>query len=86
MKSPCDPENRSGNRVECANLSFASKVGFYVFEKKSAKIVTCVIGISAVAYGVLKDNDPIFILGIVFVAGGYLLIRRKLKHATTNNP
>jgi len=86
MKSPCDPENRSGNRVECANLSFASKVGFYVFEKKSAKIVTCVIGISAVAYGVLKDNDPIFILGIVFVAGGYLLIRRKLKHSTTNNP
>ena len=34
----------------------------------------------------LKDNDPIFILGIVFVTVGYLLIRRRLKDSTPHDP
>ena len=44
------------------------------------------IGISAVAYGMLKDNNLIFIIGMLFVIGGYLLIRRKIRDSTDNNP
>jgi len=44
------------------------------------------IGIVAVAYGMLKDNNPIFIIGLLFVIGGYLLIRRKIKESIRNNP
>lgn len=47
-----------------------------------AKVVTvllCVVGVGAVSYGIIKENHPIFITGLTFVIGGYLLIRRKLK-------
>jgi hypothetical protein len=54
--------------------------------KKPLLILICVIGITAVGYGMLKDNDPIFILGIVFVTAGYLLIRRRLKDSTPHDP
>ena len=43
--------------------------------------VLCIIGISSVAYGMLKKNNPVFIVGMVFVIAGYLLIRRKLKES-----
>jgi LPXTG-motif cell wall-anchored protein len=39
-----------------------------------------------VAYGMLKDNNLIFIIGMLFVIGGYLLIRRKTGDSTDNNP
>jgi hypothetical protein len=39
----------------------------------------CVLGIFAISYGMIKDNDSLFIMGLLFVIGGYLLIRRKLK-------
>jgi hypothetical protein len=48
------------------------------------KIITlslCVIGISAVAYGMIKKDNPIFLIGIAFVIAGYLLIRKKLKES-----
>jgi len=57
-----------------------------LLDKKPLLILICVIGITAVGYGMLKDNDPIFILGIVFVTAGYLLIRRTLKDSTPNDP
>jgi len=44
------------------------------------------IGIVGVAYGMLKDNNLIFIIGLLFVIGGYLLIRRKIKESIRNNP
>jgi LPXTG-motif cell wall-anchored protein len=44
------------------------------------------IGIVAVAYGMVKDNNLIFIIGLLFVIGGYLLIRRKTKESIRNNP
>lgn len=44
-------------------------------------ICLCVIGILAVSYGMIKDNNVIFIIGLLFVVGAYLLIRRKLKQA-----
>jgi hypothetical protein len=43
--------------------------------------ILCIIGISSVAYGMLKKNNPVFIIGIIFVIAGYLLIRRKLKES-----
>ena len=44
-------------------------------------VFLCIIGISAVSYGMIKDNDVIFVIGLVFVIGAYLLIRRKLKES-----
>ena len=41
----------------------------------------CIIGISSVAYGMLKKNNPAFIVGMIFVIAGYLLIRIKLKES-----
>jgi hypothetical protein len=50
-------------------------------KEKALIILLCVIGISAVAYGMIEDNHPIFIIGLLFVIGGYLLIRKKLKES-----
>jgi hypothetical protein len=49
--------------------------------EKALIIVLFAIGILAVSYGMIKDNDAVFILGLLFVIGGYLLIRRKLKES-----
>jgi hypothetical protein len=63
---------------------------FYVmpiFEKLPPvhqKIITaslCVIGIPAIAYGMIKKNNPVFLIGIAFVIAGYLMIRKKLKES-----
>jgi hypothetical protein len=43
--------------------------------------ILCIIGISSVAYGMLKKNNPVFIVGMLFIIAGYLLIRRKLKES-----
>ena len=49
--------------------------------EKALIIVLCAIGILTVSYGMFKDNDAVFIIGLLFVIGGYLLIRRKLKES-----
>jgi hypothetical protein len=36
-------------------------------------------GILAVAYGMMMENHPIFIIGLILVVMAYLLIRRRLK-------
>jgi len=62
-----------------------------IFEKLTPlqqKIITaalCVIGISAIVYGMIKKDNPVFLIGIAFVIAGYLLIRRKLKESIQNN-
>ena len=48
-------------------------------KQKALILIICAIGIVAVSYGVAKDNNVIFVIGIVFVIGAYLLIRRKIK-------
>jgi len=53
---------------------------------KTPIILMCIIGVMAVSYGMLKDNDLIFIIGLFLVFGGYLLIRRKIKESVRNNP
>jgi LPXTG-motif cell wall-anchored protein len=50
-------------------------------KEKSLTILLCIIGVSVVSYGMIKDNDVIFIIGLLLVIGAYLLIRRKLKGA-----
>ncbi len=47
--------------------------------EKAFIVCLCVFGVLAVSYGLLKENNAAFILGLLFVIGGYLLIRRKLK-------
>jgi hypothetical protein len=48
---------------------------------KTLTVVCCAIGVTLIAYGMLRDNDLIFLAGLPFVAGGYLMIRKKLKES-----
>jgi hypothetical protein len=48
-------------------------------KQKALILIICTIGIVAVSYGVARDADVVFVIGIVFVIGGYLLIRRRIK-------
>jgi len=43
--------------------------------------ILCVIGISGIVYGMTEKNNPVFIVGMIFVAAGYLMIRKKLKES-----
>ncbi len=52
-----------------------------IMREKTLIVLLCVIGILAVSYGMIKDNNVIFIIGVLFVIGGYLLIRRRLKES-----
>ncbi len=52
--------------------------------EKAFIVCLCVFGILAVSYGMIKDNNAVFIIGLLFVIGGYLLIRRKLKDSIKN--
>jgi len=47
--------------------------------QKALILIICAIGIVAVSYGMAKGNNAVFIVGIVFVIGGYLIIRRRIK-------
>jgi 1,4-dihydroxy-2-naphthoate octaprenyltransferase len=48
-------------------------------KEKCLILLFCLFGISGVGYGIVRDNDFIFILGLLFVIAVYLHIRRKLK-------
>ena len=65
-------------------------MGYGLFEnimrEKTLTVFLCVIGILAVSYGMIKDNNVIFIIGLLFVIGGYLLIRRRLKASIREKP
>jgi len=56
-----------------------------IFKNKAFVIIICIVGIVAVSYGMVKDNDVVFIIGIILVIGGYLLIRRRIKEHIRNN-
>jgi LPXTG-motif cell wall-anchored protein len=57
----------------------------YILHNRKLISVICVIGILAVSYGMLNDNNLVFIIGLVFVIGGYLLIRRRIKDYIKKN-
>lgn len=65
-------------------MAFKDKA--YILGKRTPIILICIIGLLAVAYGMLKNNNLMFIIGLPFVTGGYLLIRRKIKKTIRNNP
>ena len=48
-------------------------------KEKIMIILLCVIGLTAVCYGMARDNNWVFIIGLMFVLGGYLMIRKRLK-------
>jgi LPXTG-motif cell wall-anchored protein len=54
-------------------------------KEKIITVLLCVFGILSVSYGMLRDNNLIFIIGILFIIGGYLLIRRKFKASIRDN-
>lgn len=64
----------------------ALRAASYILNKKYPIIIVCIIGISAVSYGMFKNNSVIFIVGLVFVICGYALIRKKLKESIRNKP
>ena len=45
----------------------------------------CVVGVGGISYGMLNDDNVVFITGVLFAIAGYLLIRRKLKHHVRDN-
>lgn len=64
----------------------APKFVSYMFQNKTLIILVCMVGILAVSYGMVKDDDVVFIIGIILIIGGYLLIRRRNKTYISNNP
>ena len=49
--------------------------------EKILTVVICLIGVLAVAYGMIRQNHVAFIIGLIFVVAGYLRIRKKLKES-----
>jgi len=39
----------------------------------------CATGVALVAYGMIREHNVVFVIGIAVVIGAYLAIRRKLK-------
>jgi len=54
--------------------------------EKSIIVLLCVIGVTCVVYGMGKENNAVFIVGLIFVIAAYLLIRRKLKGSIQKGP
>ncbi|NQU14313.1 MAG: hypothetical protein HQ561_09185 [Desulfobacteraceae bacterium] len=54
-------------------------------KEKTLIILICVFGILAVGYGMVTENHPVFVVGILLVIGGYLLIRRRIKASAGKN-
>lgn len=48
-------------------------------KEKAFIVLVCVFGFAAVSYGMIEKNNEVFVIGLVFLIGGYLLIRKKLK-------
>ena len=63
----------------------AFSITSYIVNRKYLIAPICMIGIVALAYGMMKDNSLIFIIGLLFVIAGYLLIRRRMKESIRNN-
>lgn len=47
-------------------------------KEKILIVLLCVVGLASVCYGIVKDNDSVFIMGIIFVIVGYVMIRKKI--------
>ena len=47
--------------------------------EKGLIILLCILGFAGVFYGMVGDNNGIFVAGILCMIGGYLMIRKRLK-------
>ena len=54
--------------------------------ERSIIVFLCAIGVSCVVYGMGKENNIVFIVGLFLVIAGYLLIRRKMKEFVRKGP
>ncbi len=50
-------------------------------KEKALTLGLCLVGVLAVAYGMIRQNHAAFIIGLLFVIAGYLRIRKKLKES-----
>jgi hypothetical protein len=50
-------------------------------KEKPLTLGLCIVGVLAVAYGMIRQNHVAFIIGLLFVIAGYLRIRKKLKES-----
>jgi hypothetical protein len=48
-------------------------------KEKVLLLLVCVAGLSAVFYGMARDNNLVFVIGLVLVIGAYLVIRKRLR-------
>ena len=46
---------------------------------KTLIIIVFVVGILTTLYGMMKDNNEVFMIGLVFIIVGYALVRTKLR-------
>jgi len=54
--------------------------------EKSIIVFLCAIGMFCIVYGMGKENNTVFIAGLLLVIAGYILIRRKLKESMQKGP
>ena len=54
-------------------------IKLFIMKEKILIILLSGFGLMAVLYGMARENNVIFILGLIFVIGGYILIRKRLK-------
>jgi xanthine/uracil/vitamin C permease (AzgA family) len=50
-------------------------------KEKAFISIACLMGIAAVFYGMINKDNIVFIVGIIFIIGGYLRIRKKMKES-----
>ena len=66
--------------IDCRDfIRMAVRCNFGIIKKKPMIAITCIIGISSVFFGMYYDNNIVFIVGVIITAGGYILIRGRLK-------
>ena len=66
--------------IDCReNIIMALKSNFGIIKKKPMIALICIIGIASVFFGMHYGNNSVFIIGLIIIAGGYILIRGRLK-------
>lgn len=48
-------------------------------KEKAFILAVNLLGVSAVCYGMVTKDHPVFVVGLALVVAGYLMIRNKLK-------
>jgi len=54
--------------------------------KKTLISISCISGICATLYGIVNNNNLIFLFGLILVIVAYFFIRKELKVLSEDNP